>query len=145
MLSIATAWLHETGIKPLELFDRPSQGKCSLRWAPANGHEYVIHFVELSEIEEQRLLWVNAATANEGLSKDILISFHEAGDDKVYSAYVPRFAKITEGDLARQFRMKRSHKLTALYALIHLAMPEYEKYDGKQAYEALIRDTKTKD
>jgi len=135
MLSIATAWLHETGIKPLELFDRPSQGKCSLRWAPPNGHEYVIHFVEISPIEEERL----------GLSNDILISFHEAGDDKVYSAYVPRFAKITEGDLARQFRMKRSHKLTALYTLLHFALPEYEKYDGKQAYEALIRDAKTKD
>jgi len=135
MLSIATAWLHETGIKPLELFDRPSQGKCSLRWAPANGHEYVIHFVELSAIEEERM----------GLPNDVLVSFHEVGDDKVYSAYIPRYAKITEGDVARSFRMKRSHKLTALYALIHFALPEYEKYDGKQAYEALIRDSKTKD
>ena len=136
MLSITTAWLHEASTEPLQIFDKPSEGKCMLRWAPGDGKAYVISFMQVSPIEQERL----------GIIHPILASFHQADEpDRVYSQYIPARMKCTEGDLAKAFRMKRTSRLTALYALIHFALPEYEKRDGKQAWEVLLRDTKTKD
>ena len=135
MLSIATAWLHETSVKPLQLFDHPQHGKCTLMWEPVEGKKYVISFSELSAIAQERT----------HTPHPMLVSFHEAGDNRVYSSYMPHIKTVTESDLAKDFRMKKGHRLTALMALLCFALPEYNKYHGKEAYETLIRDTKTKD
>ena len=146
MLSIATAWLHETSHekdgarKPLQIFDYPTQGKSTILWEPIDGKQYVVSFFEFPAIAAERC----------SLPHDILCCFHETTKDKegkikVYSAYIPQYCNINESQIAKWFSMKRGLKCTALMALICFALPEYNKYDGKEAYQRLMHDSETKD
>ena len=135
MLSIATAWLHETSKQPLQIFDYPTQGKSTIRWEPIDGQAYVISFFEFPAIAVERC----------ELDNDILCCFHEVGADKVYSAYIPHFRTLNESDIVKIFRMQRGSRVTALSALIHFSLPESNKYHGKESWEKLTRDSQAKD
>jgi len=121
MLNIATAWLHETSVQPLEIFDDPLRGKCILKWTPGNGHSYTVAFLEFQDIVEERteipkgeltvLMWSSGARA------------------KIYAASILRNGDFIDAEIKKLFGVS-GHRLTALSAIIHLALPEFDKKMG---------------
>ena len=135
MLNISTAWLHETSAKPLELFDNTQSGKCLIKWTPVEGEEYTVGFLEFSDIEEERtnmpkgditvLMW--------GGTKEI---------PRIWSGGIRREGSYTETELRKIFGVQ-SRRLTALCAIIHLALPGMDKAMGMAKAKKLRDDTTT--
>ena len=133
MLSIATAWLHETSKKPLQIFDYPQKGWCVLRWSPGNDHEYTVSFLEFSAIVEERTGMMPGC---------VLVSIWGTDPKRVYSGIIdPSHPSHTESSLRKAFNVQ-GHRLTALMAVIHLALPQLDKHIGMDKWRKLIDGVK---
>ena len=126
MFSVTTAWLHETSQKPLEVFDNPQKGWTGIKWAPGNGNAYTVVFMDFPDIVEERL----------GMpGREILVSI--MGNDKVYSAFVAPEGEHSETSLRKKFNIQ-GHRLVALTAILHLAMPMLDKGVGQAKWKKLV-------
>jgi len=128
MFSISTAWLHETSAKPLELFDNHMKGWTAIKWSPANGKSYTVVFTDFPDIVEERL----------GMpSREILVSV--VGQTRVYSAFVSPEGEHTDSSLRKKFGVQ-GHQLTALSAILHMAVPLLDKKVGMHKWKKLVSD-----
>ncbi len=111
-------------------------GWCVLRWSPGNEHEYTVSFAEFPAIVEERAEMKAGGCPCYDLG---------CRSKKVYSGIIdPSHPTHSESSVRKSFNVQ-GHRLTALMAVIHLALPQLDKNAGLAKWRKLLDDVKATD
>ena len=104
-----------------------------MKWAPGNGHEYTVSFAEFPAIVEERT----------GMRPGgVLVTIWGGAPDKVYSGIIdPSHPSHTESAMRKAFGVQ-GHRLTALMAMVHMALPRLDKSIGMGMWRKLLEHAK---